>query len=310
MGKPRFAVSGNANLDVYLVVERIPGPDEAVEAVETRSYVGGAATNVAVALARLGVYARFLGFVGGDDEGARVLKELGGNGVDTSYVQMSSLPTGRVIVLLDRQGRRAMVALRGANTELKPGCFNAESVLGGVDHLHLSSTHPGYTAWLLQEAKRLGLSTSWDPGMAVVSRSPQEVLKAARSADVLFLNEREYEALRGGLAELGETLVVVKRGEEGSEAPRLGVKVKAFRVSPVDTTGAGDTFDASFLVAWKLGLSVEDCLLLGNAAGALKVTRMGAHSSPTLRELYDFLSSRVESGEALPRLAGLFRDLA
>lgn len=289
--KPRFAVSGNANLDIYYLVERIPQPDEAVEASEVKASLGGAATNIATGLSNLGYYVRFIGFVGSDKEASEVLSELRQRGVDVRHVKTSSKPTGRVVVLLDRQGRRAMIAHRGANTELAPGAFEAGEVLRGVDHLHLSSTSPEYSQWFFREAKGMGLSTSWDPGMTVCLRGFGKLKGVLEHVDVLFLNARELEALQLDPASLRKPLVIVKRGSEGSEAPQHGVRVPAFRVAAVDATGAGDAFDAAFLVAWKRRLGIRESLLIANAAGAIKVTRFGAHASPSASELAEFLES-------------------
>jgi ribokinase len=298
-----FAVAGNLNLDQYLLVERIPGPDEAVEVLEAFSQPGGAATNVAVALARLGARVRLLGFVGSDEAGSFLLQRLSALPLDLRYVRRVEKPTGRVYVVLDRSGRRAMLALRGANAELKPGSIGPEA-LAGVEHLHLSSTKPALTEWLLAEAKKAGLTTSYDPGSAVASEGFERLRAALSHVDVLLVNEREacmlgLENLRQGF----KGLLVVKRGPLGSEAPFEGVSAPAFEVNAVDTTGAGDAFNAAFLVCWKLGMELSECLLLANAAGALKASRYGAQSSPTLDELLSFLSARGLGGLAA-RLRG------
>jgi ribokinase len=298
-----FAVAGNLNLDQYLLVERIPGPDEAVEVLEAFSQPGGAATNVAVALARLGARVRLLGFIGSDEAGSFLLQRLSALPLDLRYVRRVEKPTGRVYVVLDRSGRRAMLALRGANAELKPGFIGPEA-LAGVEHLHLSSTKPALTEWLLAEAKKAGLTTSYDPGSAVASEGFERLRAALSHVDVLLVNEREacmlgLENLRQGF----KGLLVVKRGPLGSEAPFEGVSAPAFEVNAVDTTGAGDAFNAAFLVCWKLGMELSECLLLANAAGALKASRYGAQSSPTLDELLSFLSARGLGGLAA-RLRG------
>ncbi len=300
-----FAVAGNLNLDQYLLVERIPGPDEAVEVHDTFSQPGGAATNVAVALAKLGAEVRLLGFIGLDDTGDLLLQRLSALSLDLRYVRRVGKPTGRVYVVLDRAGRRAMLALRGANTELKPGSIEP-GALAGVEHIHLSSTKPAFTEWLLAEAKKAGLTTSYDPGSVVVSEGFERLREALSHVDVLLVNVREACML--GLENLRQEfrgLLVVKRGPLGSEAPLEGVEAPAFEVSVVDTTGAGDAFNAAFLVCWKLGTKLGDCLLLANAAGAIKASRYGAQSSPTLDELLSFLSAR-----GFEELAARVRDAA
>ncbi len=288
-----FIVSGNASIDEYYLVDSIPGADEAQEARDFFKRLGGAATNVAVALARLGARVVFAGVVGNDEQGDLIVEYLRKEGVATHGIVRSQKPTGRVVILLDSRGNRAMVAVRGANLDLKPGVFDPDTLLREVGHVHLSSTKPEYTLWMLAEAKKRGLTTSYDPGMAIASRGLEYLTPVFETTDVLFVNIREYHALGGKrLEDAYRGILVVKEGERGSRIPRFNIEVPAFRVDAIDTTGAGDAFNAAFLIAWKLGLPYERCLLLANAAGALKSTRVGAHSSPTLEELNDFLLSR------------------
>ncbi len=293
MTEVRVAATGNASIDEYYRVDRIPGPDEAQEVQESFWRFGGAATNVAVALARLGAYSRFIGLVGKDRYGEMILEELRGKGVDTGYVKRLDLPSGRVIIVLDSEGRRAMLAIRGANKKLAPGSIDPQATLSGVDHLHFSSTKPEYTAWLAGEAKRRGLTVSYDPGMAVAYKGFSYISAALEHVDVLFVNEREYEALGGEkILEVFQGVIVLKVGEKGSLLPREGIEAPGFKVEARDTTGAGDAFDAAFLVCWKtIGLS-KKCLEFANAVGALKVTRIGAHESPSLEEVRRFMSER------------------
>jgi len=290
---PSFLVSGNASVDEYYLVDRIPASDEAQEAKDFFAKLGGAATNVAVALSRLKARVTFAGVVGSDEYGDLIVRYLSEEGVATHCVVRSSKPTGKVVVILDNAGRRAMVAVRGANADLKPGFIDVDALFKGVSHAHLSSTKPDYTRWVLAEAKKIGLSTSYDPGMAIASRGLEYIRDVLGLVDVLFVNAREYDALGGeALEKEYRGLLVVKEGEHGSRIPRLGLQVPAFRVNTVDTTGAGDSFNAAFLIAWKLGLPYEKCLAIANAAGAIKSTKLGAQSSPTLSELNSFLESR------------------
>lgn len=289
----RLAVSGNASIDEYYRVEKIPGADEAQEVIENFWKYGGAATNVAVASAKLGCYTRYIGLIGMDHYGDSIVEELQRNGVDTTYVKRLHLPTGRVIIILDTSGRRAMLAIRGANKELNPGIFQADEVLRSINHLHLSSTKPGYSEWILREAKERGLTTSYDPGMTVAYHGLENIYGSLRYADILFVNEKEYQALGGEeLLKRYNGLVVLKMGEKGSSLPKKGVTVDAFKIRAVDTTGAGDAFDAAFILCWKNMGATKECLVFANAVGALKALKVGAHSSPTMDEVKTFLSDR------------------
>ncbi len=301
-----IVVSGNANIDYYYFVEYIPGPDEAVEAFNVTYTLGGAATNVCVALAKLGNRVRFLGYIGNDSDGELILKKLSTYKVDTSFIKKSSKPTGKVVIILDKDGQRAMIAIRGANRDLKPGVFDKSSLENSI-HLHLSSTKPKYSEWLLGIAKDVGLTTSYDPGMTVASLGIEKLRSALRNVDVLFLNERELEAL-GGIGNvkkyMGNKQLVLKLGEMGSRLLPEDIYVPAFKVKVKDTTGAGDCFDAAFITCWLKGYEADLCLIFANAAAALKIQNLGAHSSPTLKEVFAFLKEK-EKKEVVYRLRNM-----
>ncbi len=290
---------GNANVDLLLYADEVPAAGWQVEARAFEKRPGGAAANFAVAAAKLGASSALLCCVGLDKEGEWLLSELGGQGVDTSLALRVEAPTGFSVVIVDGRGERAMVAYRGANAFLSRAVERLAPSLR-AEWVHAASVKPDVAEAALSAAKHLGAATSYDPGGAVARMGFEKLARALEHVDVLFLNEREAAdlAASGGGRELERVrelvrAVVLKRGARGSAA-WLGesfAEAPAFRVEVVDTTGAGDAFDAAFALALSAGLKVREALLFANACAGLKVSRRGAQSSPTLAEALEFLRS-------------------
>jgi sugar/nucleoside kinase (ribokinase family) len=175
------------------------------------------------------------------------------------------------------------------------------------EHMHLTSYYlqqglrPAFSE-LFKKAKAEGLTTSFDPNSDPNSSWSDDIKKVLRNTDVLFVNNREAKQLTGfsknrdALNALGElvTCAVIKLGRDGALAIRNGdvTKHPGFKVDALDTTGAGDSFDAGFVSAYLNGRSIEDCLRHGNACGALSTQKAGGTAGqPTRSQLTAFLNS-------------------
>jgi sugar/nucleoside kinase (ribokinase family) len=180
-----------------------------------------------------------------------------------------------------------------------------KGVFAGCRHFHVSSyflqdgLRPGLKN-LFAEARRLGLSTSLDTGYDPSEQWSADLIDTLQEVDVFLPNELEIQGIANrqdvvdGLRALdnGHTLVVGKLGSEGCISLDQGtlVKVKAFPVQVVDTTGAGDSFDAGFLHAWLRGRALRDCLRFGAACGALSTRGMGGTATqPSEEEVESFV---------------------
>ena len=286
---------GNLNLDVYFMVDDVPSRGASVKAKKFYMTGGGAASNFAVAVARLGIASRIVACIGDDFLGNMLLDELKKEGVNVDFVKRVRERTGIVVILVDREGERTMITFRGANALLEPKMIDLKA-LQNASLLHIASVEGSKASAIIDHVKKLGYSTlvSYDPG-GIAIKKPVDVVEAALKADIILLNEREFEAIEEyGFKSIGDKIVVIKRGDEGAEAIHRSRKifVRAFKVKVVDTTGAGDSFNAGFLVSYLKGLTLREALIVGNACGALKVTRAGARGSPKFKELFSFLNER------------------
>ena len=267
---------------------------------------GGSAANTAVALSRLGVPVGFLGAVGDDELGHRLLNNLREEGVDISAVQvLKRRSSTRIYVIVDvESGERGMIGVRDASLGFKPDEETVEYV-AGAEILHVSGYmlhgEPlrGRTRWLMEEASRRGVRLSLD----LTPESAERNLLSELNLDILLCNEDEirrlgYQPSPEGASEAERELgcggVIVKLGPRGCAASLLGETYHrpAFKVEAVDTTGAGDAFNAGILYGILKGLDVERMLEMANALGAYACMAPGARHLPSLRELEEMLGWR------------------
>ncbi len=300
MGRHEYArehtVVGNINLDISVVLDNYPPEDSHVFARESWMGLGGAASNYAVAAARLGHKSRLVAVAGEDAVKLGLLDTLERAGVDTSQVRiLEGVSSGRVIVLIvPRNSSRTLITIRGANSMLSPEMVPT----GGIGVIHFASVKPSI---ILDACDGCQYDlVAYDPG-GEIYRSPLNGLKQALARiGVLFMNDKELEealrktgldsplSLARSLAQ--PRLLIVKNGAGGatlySRDMKLSVVPPVNRAEhPVDVTGAGDAFDAAFN-AWILeGRSIVDALRAAVAAGTLKVARKGSSNMPSRAEI-------------------------
>jgi fructokinase len=276
------------------------------EAPAFKKAAGGAPANVAVGLARLGYRAGFLGQVGDDDFGHFLADTLSLAGVDTGGLRfLGTARTALAFVSLRADGERNFMFYRHPSADMLWRAEDVDAVYAGATRIfHYGSIsligEPSRSATLaaLGFARAAGALISYDPNLRLAlwpsrDAAREGMLAGWAHADIAKISEEELEFLTGkagleaGAACLWHDrlrLLVVTRGAGGSVCiTREGlVEAPAFRVSPVDTTGAGDGFVAGFLAAlldhdlrWDEEV-LADALRMGNAVGGLTCTQRGA----------------------------------
>ncbi len=270
---------GDCNPDLLVAgVDVVPEFGQREKLVETgRLLVGGSASIFACGAARLGLAVALVATVGDDAFGSFMLDAVGERGVDTSACRVVAGADTGLTVALVRDGDRAMLTAPGAipllTAEMVP-----EALVASAQHLHVASYHlldglrPGLPA-LVAAAHASGATVSVNPQGEVGGDSDADLRALVPSIDLLLLNEREHESL--GM--VASPLVVVKRGAGGAAAYTAEgeVRVAGHAIDVVDTTGAGDSFDAGFVAAWLAGEPPQRALALGNACGALSTRALG-----------------------------------
>jgi sugar/nucleoside kinase (ribokinase family) len=286
-------VIGDCNPDVLVVGGDVtPAFGQEEKLVDSMSLVvGGSAAITAVAAARLGLRVALLAATGADAAGSFMLGELARAGVDTAgMATRADLPTG-MTVALSRGSDRAILTAMGAIGALTSADVPAD-LLARTRHVHVSSYFlleqslgpalPGLLAGARAAGATTSLDTNWDPAGTWGAEFFPEVLA---QADLLLPNEAEAERL-AGTAALPEAVASLTKS--GSRiAVKLGGRGALYAdgehqylatpppMTPVDTTGAGDCFNAGLLTGLLRGLEATEALALACAAGALSTQGIG-----------------------------------
>jgi sugar/nucleoside kinase (ribokinase family) len=305
----RILVVGETNVDVVLHGAALPEAGHEVLADDCVLTLGSASAICAMGLARLGNPVSFVSRVGADIWGDYCIGVLQSAGIDTSgVIRDPGLKTG-VTVSISTAGDRALVTYVGSIGTVTEDDVR-DSLLLEAAHLHVSSyflqsrLRPACCR-LFVRARANGLSTSLDPGFDPQRKWNGHLHAAVDAVDVFLPNDVELLAMTGrrSAAEALRALdgrrarTVVKLGVSGAMTLEDGclVHAPAFSVTPVDMTGAGDSFNAGFLHAFLRSQPLVDCLIAGNACGALSTRALGGTAAqPTLEEMTTLVRTALE----------------
>jgi ribokinase len=300
-------------MDLVLRTTRMPQPGQTVLGSKFITTPGGKGANQAVGVARLGGRCRFIGRVGDDAFGAQLAGSLRSEGIDCADVMVTpEAPTGVAIILVDAQGENCIVVAPGANHMVTPDdLFSREEVfkLSSVVLLQLELPLPTVRA-AIDIARRNGCKIILDPAPAPAQGLCDELYRV----DVLSPNVTEAEVLtkRKAVDERGDKLVasdligrgaqtvVLKLGARGSlvvMADGHFYTVAPYKVDVVDTTGAGDAFNAALAVAIARGDNMHQAARFASAAGSLTCTRYGAQAAMPLADEVKALMIRAAEME-------------
>ncbi len=288
-------VVGDCNPDLVIeggdVTPEFGQREKLVERAEL--VIGGSAAITACGAATLGLRTAFVGAVGDDLFGRFMLDGLAGRGVDVSGCPVhQGRPTGLTVALV-RGSDRAILTAAGT-IRLLGGDDVDRGLVRRARHLHVASYYlldglrPGLPR-LVAHARAAGLSVSLDPQGDPADIWDSGLEQLLPEIDVLFVNAAEDEAIDSSMC----PLVVVKRGAAGASARSATetTDVRGLAVEAVDATGAGDSFDAGFLVRWLAGATTSEALELGCACGALSTRALGGTAAqPTLEEAVEALA--------------------
>ena len=303
----KCAVIGSINTDLVLRVPRFPKPGETLTGSTFQVNFGGKGANQAVALAKLGVPVQMAGCVGGDLFGSRYVEHLEAVGADVSAVSTApEASTGIADILVDEKGENAILLAPGANSLCDAAWLDdalEKTKDCGIFLLQLEIPLETVKTCIAR-LHAMGKTILLDPAPAAAL--PEAVLN---QVDILTPNETELEALTASLPAgtspearmrhlIGDSkrLVIHKRGGDGAYiASRDGIRhIPGFKVDVVDTTAAGDTFNAGLAAGLAMGLPLEEAVRMANAAGALSVTAFGAQGGmPSMEQVQALLSKKL-----------------
>jgi ribokinase len=291
----RVLVFGSLNMDLVVETSTFPRLGETLPGASFATHAGGKGANQAVAAARLGAQVTMLGRVGCDAFGKELKARLAAEGVATRWVHETAGVSTGIAAITVCNADNAIVVVPGANARLstadldaaEPAFAEADVVLAQLEVPLATVEHGAELAaryrkpFVLNPAPAARLPESLLARCTLITPNEYELGTALGQPDV------SWQEL---LARLPGRVVLTKGAEGAYFTDAAGVQQHqpAYPAKPVDTTGAGDTFNGALGAFWDLGLA--EAVRRGAAAGALSVTKRGAQDSmPTLAELNAFM---------------------
>ena len=287
----KLICAGEAFEDLIFVgLSRLPELGEEVKTDRFTSTIGGGAVITAVKAARLRMNTTLISALS-DNAISRLKKEH----VKITNLRKRGEPHA-ITAALSTGNDRAFVTYNGVNTKLEPRLSRelarlnragARSAKADRTHVHLCFYPHDCAYWtrLVDTLRTRDITTSWDFGWSEPLSNDRGLIDLIDALDFVFVNEHEARlytgepTLEASIAHWRrrKAITIIKIGEEGAVwiAPNKDLHVVAPKVKVVDTTGAGDSFNAGFLVAWMHGKSPEQCLKAGNKVGAESTRQAG-----------------------------------
>jgi ribokinase len=258
---------------------------------------GGSAANTAAWIARCGVPAGFIGMVGSDIFGDLIIADLAREGVALHTSRTAARNTGVILALIDRAGQRSMVTNQGADFALTPEDLPTTAI-EAAGHVHITGwslfTDPPRAAALAaaQLARAAGVPVSFDPASyqmiremghdafdRMIAELPVDVIFPNRDEGMALTNQREPEAIARGLARRFPSATIVLKLDRDGCFVLSGALARHFPthdVPVVDTTGAGDAFNAAFLARYRRDGDLAEAARFANAVAGWVVAQYGA----------------------------------
>jgi ribokinase len=291
---------GALNVDTLMKVDKIAGAEEESFIHDYTEACGGSAANTIVGLARLNCKVGFIGKVADDHEGKLQVECFKSEGVDTNgIIHASKGKSGVCLGFVDKKGARSLYINSGVNDQIEFRELQAPYVTD-TQFIHLSS-YIGEKSFRAQK-KLLSflperVKISFDPGSLYAQKGFSYIEPIIQNATVMIPNELELQLLTGEreipkgaerLLDAGVKIVAVKLGAKGCYVTNGEEKrtINPYKVAVVDTTGAGDAFNAGFLYGLLHDKPLKECGQLGNYVAAQSVTKMGSRAGlPYERDL-------------------------
>jgi len=294
MKKYDILALGELNLDLLVTgLGTMPVPGREVIVKDASLVLGSSTAICAAGTAKLGLKTAMCSVIGNDDFGKKALIFLSEYGIDAEHVRVDpNLRTG-LTISLSGPDDRALVTHPGAIAETSSELVD-DDLLAQARHIHVGSfflqekLRPGLPR-LFAKARGAGVTTSLDAGWDDTGRWGYNLMETLAHTDIFFPNESEARAITG-LDDLEKAayslakicgIAVIKCGRQGALFCDGGQIQKAgtyLGMEAVDTTGAGDSFNAGFLYAYLAGYDLFRCMQYGNACASVSVTRIGGAS--------------------------------
>ncbi|KAG1713754.1 Ribokinase [Nymphon striatum] len=277
------------NADFVYSVPHIPAPGETLASTNRQVFLGGKGANMSVAAARAAARVNHIGAVG--EDGRWAVARLLEYGVDTTHIAEIDVETAQAIIVVDESGENSIVLYQGANVAVPQKSLEQALTRAKTGDTFVFQNETNLQMEGAKLAREMGLKVAF----AAAPFDSDVVQSVLPHLDFLILNEVEAEQLKSasgqGPADFPVKDVIVTLGSDGATwfGPDGEANIAAHKVTPVDTTGAGDTFTGYVLACLDRGQPMLQALQTASKAAALMVTRRGtADVIPDLKDVQDF----------------------
>ena len=287
----KIIVIGSSNVDMVVRTSHLPAPGETILGGEFFMNQGGKGANQAVAIKRLGGNLIFMAKLGNDVLGRQSVGYFKKEGIDTRYIALDEdSASGVALISVDDHAENSIVVASGANMLLNEQDVDKmlEEMCEG-DILLMQLEIPLQTVeYAARKAFGKGVKVVLNPAPA---RSlPKELfrhlymvtpnrIEAEMLTGIKIANDADVEKVAEEICAMGVKNVIITLGSKGCL-----IREDAFKVEPVDTTAAGDTFNGALCVGLSEGMDLKQAAVMASKASSIAVTRMGAQSSIPYRE--------------------------
>lgn len=294
----KIIVIGSSNVDMVVRTSHLPAPGETILGGEFFMNQGGKGANQAVAIKRLGGNLIFMAKLGNDVLGRQSVGYFKKEGIDTRYIALDEdSASGVALISVDDHAENSIVVASGANMLLNEQDVDKmlEEMCEG-DILLMQLEIPLQTVeYAARKAFGKGVKVVLNPAPA---RSlPKELfrhlymitpnrIEAEMLTGIKIANDADVEKVAEEICAMGVKNVIITLGSKGCLIREEGVsyRIDAFKVEPIDTTAAGDTFNGALCVGLSEGMDLKQAAVMASKASSIAVTRMGAQSSIPYRE--------------------------
>ncbi|MFS0750735.1 ribokinase [Oceanobacillus sp. 1P07AA] len=283
-----ITVVGSSSIDLVVTAATRPKAGETIIGNDFQTVPGGKGANQAVAAARLGANVSMIGRVGKDTFGEKIVSNLQDKGVSVDYVEpVTDVASGTAHITLAEEDN-SIIVVKGANDYVTPDYIKKSiDKLKQADIVLIQQEIPEETVeFVLESCHSFEVPVLLNPAPA------REVSKKViDNATYLTPNEHEFAIMfgddnRSEVLQRYPNRLLITEGKNGVRYfdGDKEVVIPSFEVTPVDTTGAGDTFNASFALAIAEGKSIADAIRFANKAASISITKFGAQGGMPTRE--------------------------
>jgi len=300
---------GEIVLDWVTVIPHFPKPDEKIDALSENYFPGGVTANYLVATARLGGKSGFIGAVGDDSYGDYLIEDFVKEHVDTTYIKKIVDKKTPVNFIFVAKGEKTIIQSPHMQTTKIEGNDLNEAYIANSTLLHTTIIHQKVTEKAIEIAKKNNVKISVDLESQIALRGWNNLKKVLLKADILLPNKEGAKLITNSnkpekaaeiLVKKGIPIVIITLGSNGVliTTNEFQKRIPTYDINNIiDTTGAGDTFNGAFSLAyWIKGWDLEKSCKFGNAAASLKIQKLGARTGmPKEKELLDFLKKNDDT---------------